>query len=143
MSRTDVRSPKSGIILFDNREDWEGRPVQIGEKVMLLADPKKTRLEIEIPIDDALIVEPGAEVRFFLAVRPSEPVHATLINVSYSPKVLNNQKAVFIGEAEFLSGSKPLRLGLTGTAKIIGPSEPLYFILMRKPLSAMRRFFGI
>jgi len=49
LSRTEVRAPKSGVILFDKPEGWEGRPVQIGEKVMLLADPAKTKLEIEIP----------------------------------------------------------------------------------------------
>lgn len=143
LSRTRVRSPANGVVLFDAPEAWEGRPVQIGEKVMLLADPKKTKLEIEIPIDDVLIVEPGSEVRFFLAIRPSDPVSARLVNVSYSVKVINNQKAVFIGEAELDESARGLRLGLTGTAKIIGPREPLYFVLLRKPLSAMRRLFGI
>ncbi len=143
LSRTRVRSPASGVVLFDAPEGWEGRPVQIGEKVMLLADPKKIKLEIEIPIDDVLVVEPGSEVRFFLAIRPSDPVLARLTNVSYSVKIINNQKAVFIGEAELDESAGGLRLGLTGTAKIIGPREPLYYVLLRKPLSAMRRLFGI
>jgi len=143
LSRAKVIAPKPGVVLFDNIEGWEGRPVQIGEKVMVLANPEKSRLQIEIPIDDALVVEPGAEVRFFLAVRPRQPVTAHLSNVSYSPKILNNQKAVFIGDAEFEEGAEALRLGLTGTAKIVGPSEPLYYILLRKPMSALRRLLGI
>jgi len=143
LSRAEVVAPKPGVVLFDNIEGWEGRPVQVGEKVMVLANPDKSRLQIEIPIDDALVVEPGAEVRFFLAVRPRQPVTAHLSNVSYSPKILNNQKAVFIGDAEFEEGAEALRLGLTGTAKIVGPSEPLYYILLRKPLSALRRLLGI
>lgn len=141
-ARTAVHAPEAGIAMFDDAVSWVGRPVRIGERVMSVADPGKVRLEIALAVEDALIVNPGAEIEFFMAVAPSEPVRATLSRVSYDARLSPGQTAVFTAEADFEAGADRLRLGLTGTAKVYGETVTLFYALMRKPLAALRRLSG-
>ena len=63
-----VKAPMAGIAVFANKDDWKGRPVSTGEKVMLIAKPGETALRIDLPVKDAirpfptLLVNRGATV---------------------------------------------------------------------------------
>ena len=109
---------------------------------MSLADPTKAKLKIDISVDDALIVERGTEVEFFLTIAPTNPVKAKLTNVSYDAQLLPNQTTAFRAEAEFLPNEGMPRLGLTGTAKVYGERAPLIYAVLRKPLASIRRLIG-
>ena len=142
LRRADIRASHGGVVLLEDRNQWLGRPVRIGERILSLADPNSIRLEIQVPVEDALVVTPGAEVDFFLAIAPTKPVHATLSRISYDAKLLPNQTSAFVGEATFAEGPDKPRLGLTGTAKISGETVPLAYALLRRPLAHLRRVLG-
>jgi len=128
--------------MIEDRNQWLGRPVKVGERILSLADPTKVRLEIQVPVEDALVAETGAAVEFFLAIAPTKPVRARLTRLSYEAKLLPNQTSAFVGEAAFADGAGPLRLGLTGTAKIYGEHVPMVYALLRRPLAQLRRVLG-
>ncbi len=143
LAQTVLRAPATGIALIDDVAEWSGRPVKIGERIMVIADPRKAQLEIDVAVEDALFVAKGAEVEFFLATAPSTPVKARLTRVSYSARLQPDQTTKFIAEAVFDIDVAPPRLGLTGTAKIYGPDVSLAYLLFRKPLAKLRRLLGV
>jgi hypothetical protein len=40
-------------------------------------------------------------------------------------------------------GKKPPRIGFRGTAKVYGSRVPLFYFVLRKPITFMRQFIGI
>jgi hypothetical protein len=142
LHRAEIRATSAGVVMIEDRNQWLGRPVKIGERIMSLADPRDVRLEIQIPVEDALVATAGAPIEFFLAIAPAKPVHARLTRMSYEARLLPNQTSAFAGEADFVDDSGLPRLGLTGTAKIYGEHVPLFYAIFRRPLAHMRRLLG-
>ena len=145
LAKVALRATGAGIALFDDANEWIGRPVKVGERVMVIADPNKALLEIQVAVEDALFATPGARVDFFLATAPSHPIPARLTKISYSARIQPDQTAKFVAQAvfQFDADTPPPRLGLTGTAKIHGQRVSLGYLLFRKPLAKLRRLLGI
>jgi hypothetical protein len=143
LARTEVRARTAGVVELEDRQAWLGRPVRVGERILAIADPLLTELELSIAADDALIVMPGAVVSLFLASAPADPVPATLAHVGFAPVTAPGMPAVFSARARFgVAASAAPRLGLTGTARIEGAPVSLGYALVRKPWAALRRATG-
>jgi multidrug resistance efflux pump len=142
LQRVDVRAPRAGIAVFGDPNDWLGKPVVVGEKVMTVADPKRTELQAWVPVGDAINLEPGAEVRVFLNTDPTRPLTAELYEASYEAQVNPSGVLAFKVRAKFADGTPPPRIGLKGTAKIYGERVLLGYYIMRRPLAAVRESLG-
>jgi HlyD family secretion protein len=143
LARVQVSAPHAGVAIFDDVNDWVGRPVSVGERILLLADPGRTEMEIRLPVGEALPVEPGAEVLFFLNVSPDRPVPARLERVGYRTAPGPDGVLSYRLMAGFEPGREPLRIGLTGTAKIYGDTAPFGLWVLRRPISAVRQWLGL
>ncbi|MEZ5774513.1 MAG: HlyD family efflux transporter periplasmic adaptor subunit [Hyphomicrobiaceae bacterium] len=143
LSRTEVRARSDGIALIEDRSAWIGRPVRVGERILAIAEPSRARIDIELSAEDVLVAEPGATVDLFLAVAPDHAVSGRLTRISYDARMLAGGRTAFIAEAAFAAAAELPRLGLTGTARISGPMRPLVYVLLRKPLSRLRRVLGM
>jgi hypothetical protein len=143
LGRIHVTANRGGIALFDDPNEWIGKPVTTGEKLLEIADPSQAELEIWLPVGDAINLEPGAKVEFFLNVSPEAPLEATLRQASYgatlsSSNVLGYRLKATLTESEHLP-----RIGLRGTAKVYGDRVTLFYFLARRPLAAVRQFLGL
>jgi len=143
LALVDVRAEKSGIVLFNDPNDWLGKPVAVGEKILILADPDKNELEIHIPVENAVNLEPGAKVRMFLNIDPTREINAEIYRTSYEAEISEERILSFQVKARFASGTAPVRIGYRGTAKIFGKEVPLYYYLLRRPLAKVRRTLGV
>jgi len=143
LSRVTVRAERDGLAVFRDANDWEGRPVKTGERVLVIADPAAVELRLHLPVDDAIALEPGAGVRLFLDVAPLNPLEGRLLHAGYEPELSDDQILGYRVTAALDAGQSPPRLGLRGTARIDGPSAPLALHLFRRPLAAVRQFFGL
>ncbi len=143
LARTQVRASRDGIAVFSDPNDWIGRPVVVGERVMLIADPARSELEIHLPVEDAINLEPGAEVLFFLNIRPTEPLAARLSRTSYEAQTTPGGVLAFRLKASFDTRDEPPRIGLKGTAKVYGQRVSLLYYLLRRPLAVLRRWAGL
>jgi len=143
LDQVEIRAPSDGIVIFDDPNQWRGRPVSTGERVMLLATPRDAELLIHLPVADAIHLEPDAPARLFLDVQPLDPVEATLERASYAPVVTPSGVLAYRVVARFSSGAKPPRIGLQGSAKLWGDRVPLWLLLFRRPLSALRQTIGL
>jgi len=143
LDRIQVRAPRAGIAVFADRNDWIGRPVDIGQKIMTIAGPRDTWLEIWVPVEDAINLEPGAGVRFFLNIDPLSPFDGTLKQTSFEAERSPSDVLAYRLKAEFSGAAANPRLGLKGTAKVYGARTTLFYFLFRRPLAAVRRLLGL
>ncbi|HEV7370293.1 efflux RND transporter periplasmic adaptor subunit [Arenibaculum sp.] len=144
LARVEIAAPHAGIAIFDDVNEWAGRPVSTGERILLLADPAKVELEIRVPLSDALALalEPGAEIAFFRNVAPDRPVDARLASASYRSAPTPDGVRAYRVTAAFADGAEPLRIGLEGVAKIYGPETTAAMWVLRRPLAVARQWLG-
>jgi hypothetical protein len=137
-----VAAPRDGVAVFSDPNDWIGRPVEIGQKVMSIADPSRTRLQIWLPVADAINLAPGAEVSFFMHVAPLRPLAARLVETSYEAETSPAQVLAYRLRADFAATADAARLGLNGSAKLYGERVTLFYYIFRRPIAALRQTFG-
>ncbi len=142
LDRLSVKADRSGIAVFEDRNDWTGRPVTIGERILTIADPDRAELEIRLSVPDAITLEPGAPVAFFLNVAPERSISAVLRYASYEATPSPDGVLSYRLKASFADGQPPPRIGLKGTAKIYGQRVSLFYFVMRRPLAALRQLVG-
>lgn len=142
LSQVEFRAPNDGIVIFDDPNEWRGRPVSTGERVMMLATPSEGELAIYLPVADAITLQPEAEVRLFLDVRPLQPINARLERASYQPVTTAAGVLSYLVVARFEAAGQSPRIGLQGSAKVLGEPVPLALFLFRRPLSALRQMVG-
>ncbi|WP_106420365.1 efflux RND transporter periplasmic adaptor subunit [Salinicola tamaricis] len=141
LARSEVRAERAGIAVFADVERLTGKPVQTGERLMQIADPNQAELRIELPVGDAIALEPGAEVALFL---DSDPLHrhtARLERAAYEAQSTAAGQLAYRLDATFVEA--PPRIGLRGTAKLFGDRAPLAYYLLRRPLAAARQSLGL
>ena len=147
LARTEIRAERSGVAVFDDPQEWSGRPVAPGERIMVIADPLDVELEAHIPLADAIELSPGSEVRLFMNAEPASPVQATLDMVGYRAAAMADGTSAYRAWAAFDArpddSGPPLRVGLKGTAKLYGKRTFLAVYLLRKPLTMVRLWLGI
>jgi len=143
MRRSQIKAPHAGVAIFSDVHDWIGRPVALGEKILLLADPERVELEIHLPVADLIELTDGAEAVMFLNVEPQHPLDAKVYSVSYQAE-LGADNVLFYKVKAHIGEAKPApRIGLKGTAKLYGQRVTLFYYLFRRPLAALRQWLGV
>jgi multidrug resistance efflux pump len=142
LDRIQVRAKRDGIAVFDDPNDWIGRPVATGQKVMEIADPTRTELQAWVPVGDAINMEAGAPVRFFLNTDPTRPLSAKLYQAGYEAQPTPDGALAFRVKARFDEAETLPRIGLKGTAKVYGDRVIFIYHILRRPLAAARQFLG-
>lgn len=145
LDRITIKAERDGVAVFDNPNDWIGKPVVVGERVMQLADAKNVELEVYLAVDDAIDLKQDADVRLFLNIDPLHPIDAHLTYASYEP--LKSPADILsyrlLAAIEQQPGDIIPRIGLKGTAKVYGHRVSVFYYLTRRPIYVVRRFLGI
>lgn len=141
LARSEVRADRAGIAVFADAERLTGKPVQTGERLMQIADPTQAELRIELPVGDAIALQPGAEVALFLDSDPLNRHDARLERAAYEAQSTAAGLLAYRLDANFADA--PPRIGLRGTAKLFGARAPLAYYLLRRPLAALRQNLGL
>ncbi len=143
LQRVVVRAERAGIAIFGDAQQWIGRPVRTGERILQLAEPQRAELRIELPVGAALTLQPGADIELFLDNSPLRSRDATLTLASYEAESTPDGTLAFRLQADFDDGEEIPRIGLRGTAKVYGERSSLFMYLFRRPLSALRQGLGL
>lgn len=141
LARTEVRAERDGIAVFADAQQWIGRPVQTGERLLEIADPAQAELRIELAVADALDFQTGSPVALFLDSDPLQRRQASLQRIAYEARQTPSGQLAYRLDARF-DGDAP-RIGLRGTAKLHGERAPLLLYLLRRPLAALRQTLGL
>ena len=137
-----TKSPIEGVTIFNSPEKWRGKPVQVGERVMVISDPTSTKIKLWIPEGDNIILNKNAEVSIFLNIRPEKSYPSTLKYIANESSLNDLSLPSFVAEATWNEKPENIKLGLKGTAIIYGEKVPLFYFLLRKPWTTLRMFFG-
>jgi multidrug resistance efflux pump len=143
LGRLKLAAPQSGIAVFTEAEDWHGKPVQIGERIMTIADPSLIDVTVYVAPEDAVELEPGARVVVFLHADPLSSLEAKITRSSYEAVPSPDGTLAYVVRAELRPGHKFPRVGLRGTAKVYAGRVSLAYYLFRKPLGYLRRAMGV
>jgi multidrug resistance efflux pump len=143
LGRAEIVAPADGIAVFDDANEWAGKPVALGERILLVASPSNTQLEIQVPVAEVVSFEPGSEVVFFSNLAPDRPVSGQLAFASYASAVTAEGVLAYSFRSRFDPDVPPQRLGFKGTAKIYGPRRPLALWLFRRPIALVREWLSL
>jgi Biotin-lipoyl like/HlyD family secretion protein len=143
MARVEIRAERDGIAIFSDANDWIGRPVQTGERVMQIANPADAGLLMWLPVKDALNINTGAPMKLFLHTDPLHPIEAKLQQTSYQASMSPENVSSYRLKGAFNQTDKLPRIGLRGTARISGEWSVLGYYLFRRPISATRAWLGL
>ncbi len=142
LARVRVTATRAGVAVFADPNDWNGKAVAVGEKVMLLADPAHVELTAWLPVADNVDVTPGATLTLYPKSSPLSSYDARIDTVAYRAEptpdgvLAYRVKATFSGD-----GARPV-LGSMGTARIHGRWVPLAYYVLRRPLTTARQWLG-
>lgn len=142
LQQVEVKAPRTGLVLFGDRSEWIGKPVVVGERIMEVANPTEYELKIDLPVEDAIVLQEGAEVAVFLNAHPLQAIPAVVKHASYHASLLPTNLLAYRVEAEFTEPPQDIRIGWQGTAKVYGEQVSLFFYLFRRPVSVFRQAIG-
>ena len=142
LARVQVKAERAGVAVFSDVNDWTGKAVAVGEKVLVLADPAKVELTGYLPVGEQLTLAPGADVTFYPQASPFTAYHATVDSVAYKAAPTDEGILAYRVKAHFDKGEAPPRLGMMGTARLYAGRVPLAYFLLRRPLATLRQWLG-
>ena len=138
-----VRASTSGISMVDNPENWRGRPVQIGERVVMIFNPRKSKVKIFLPENDNIRFNREKPVLIILNADPGSKYEALLRYVAPQTSANPQGGISFVAEAELTAPDVGINVGSKGYAIVYGEEVRLGYWLFRKPLAGIRHFLGI
>ncbi|MBF0186444.1 MAG: HlyD family efflux transporter periplasmic adaptor subunit [Magnetococcales bacterium] len=142
LERIEIRAERSGVVIMDRQESWQGRPVVTGQRILMIADPSDTEISITLPLENAIPLPDAAPVTLHLSSDPSRSHAGRLRYRGFQPVVQPEGFAAYPLKARFVDHTSRPRLGLRGTVTIQGEKIPLFYYLFRRPVSAFRRLTG-
>lgn len=142
LDRVQIKAPRDGVAVFADVNDWQGRALSVGEKVMTLADPAKVELAVSLPVAEAFDVKPGASVTLYPNGSLFSSYDGTLSSAAYRAEPTPDGILAYRLKVRFDNGEALPRLGLMGTAKVRGGWAPMIYYVLRRPLAATRQWLG-
>lgn len=143
LTKVDIRARQDGIVVYGDPNDWIGKPVVTGERVVQLAQPNDLGVLVWLPVNDAIALEEGTLIRLYLQVTPLSALTARLTQTSYQASISPEGIAAYRIRGVLQDSSKDARIGLRGMAKLYGDWRPLIYWMLRRPLGSLRQWFGI
>ncbi|WP_163832706.1 efflux RND transporter periplasmic adaptor subunit [Spartinivicinus ruber] len=143
LAEAEVTATQTGIVQFSSVNDWQGRPVAVGQQVMTISDPHDLIVHIHVPVKDYTLLPDNSKIKLFLDAAPLQPLQATLQKVSFSASPhpiagLSYQLTASLNDYQGIA-----QIGLKGTAKVYSTSVSLFYYLFRRPITAIRQFLGV
>ncbi|NIE73216.1 HlyD family efflux transporter periplasmic adaptor subunit [Pantoea sp. Ap-967] len=143
LARTRMVAPHDGVALYDDPAEWQGRPVNLGEQILQVADPHQAQLEVRLPVKDAIELHSGAQVLMFLNTDPASPLQARLEHLGYRASATADGSMAYRLKAVFSEDDPRIHIGLKGTAKVYGERSTLFTYLLRRPLATLRMWLAL
>ena len=142
LQRSRLIAEQSGIVIFRDKNDWQGKPVQVGEHILYLANPQQVLVKIDLPVRDAITLEQTTEVELYLDTQPLKSLSGKLEYASYEAVPSDDAILSYQLRASLDKEQSTPRIGLKGVAKLYGQDSTLFYYLFRRPLAYLRQWIG-
>ena len=141
LARVRLVAARRGVAVFADPNDWTGKAVSIGEKIMLLADPANVELTAYLPVADNIDVQPGGTLTLYPKSSPLSTYNARIDTIAYRAEPTPEGVLAYRIKATFVGHARPV-LGVMGTARAHGHWVPLIYYVLRRPLTLARQRLG-
>jgi len=142
LQNANIYAEKDGVAIVERKNEWQGRPVDVGEKIITIANPKEVEFLVWLPVKDSLVIKEKSSIKVFLDISPISSLSGELVRASYSPS-LSPQDILSYRIIGNFEGKKPPRIGLRGTATVYGSYSIFAYYVLRRPITFVRQFIGI
>lgn len=143
-ARAGILAPQSGVVLLNNPDEWNGRSVVTGERILVIAQPDSVQIEAWISSGDLIELTQGAQAKVYLDAHPLSPVLGQLKSISLNSEMKPDGTLGYRARFAVSDTLDPaVRIGHRGTARLSGNYVPLAYWLIRKPLAALRGHLGL
>jgi multidrug resistance efflux pump len=142
LQRVQVKADRAGIAVFADANDWLGKAVVVGERILVVADPARVELTVYLPAAEHIEVAPGDVLTLYPQGSPLASFDARVRSVSYRAEPTPDGFLAYRIKAEFVQNQAAPRIGQLGTARLRGPWAPLVYVMLRRPLVAVRQWLG-
>jgi hypothetical protein len=143
LAKGRIVADQEGILIYSDRDRLIGKPVRTGERLMQIVDTNRVAARIELPIADAILLERGASARLFLDADPLTAISARVSTHSYQAEPNSTQQLVYRLHGELDAAAPTAKIGARGTALLQGSYVPMFYYLLRRPISAFRQLVGV
>lgn len=144
LSRTKITSPQSATVIVEDEDEFIGRPVQLGERLLTLVDEDNLELELWLPVGDDIELLAGSSVNFFPNVAPDRVYSGELLSLNYEAQLSPLGTLAYRARASVsLPEGAFSRIGMRGTGKLFGKQVSLFYYLFRRPISFVRQLVGL
>ncbi len=142
--RATIRAPGNGVAVLGDPDEWKGRPVRVGERILLVARPEKVDLQVMLAVKDSIALVEKAEIKVFFDNDPLDARQAVLRHAAYEPqRTPEDILAYRLVATPGTDDGDPLpRIGMRGTARVYGERVSLFFYLFRRPITSLRQRLG-
>ena len=65
LDRTTIYSPAEGVAVLQDKSLLIGKPYNIGENIMVVANPSLVEVNIFMPVKDSITIKKDANIMFF------------------------------------------------------------------------------
>jgi len=146
LEQSKIVSPVSGVAVFSDKNDWRGKPVRTGEKIMQIADVKESELLVRVPVDAMIDLRTDIAAKFFLNVSPLSSENAMIKAIGYQVTPDSSGMLTYKVRLSLDPDADPddrPQIGWTGTAKLYGERTIMAYYILRRPLIGLRRLLNI
>lgn len=142
--RTAIRATGPGVAVLGDPNEWKGKPVRVGERILLVARPEQVELQVMLAVKDSIALTEGASLKVFFDSAPLAAHSAMLRHAAYEPQRTPEEVLAYrlVATLATEEGSPPPRIGMRGTARIYGERVTLFFYLFRRPITSLRQWLG-
>lgn len=144
LNKSDIRAPRDGVAIFSSVNELKGKPMGIGERVMMIADPDQKLLQIRVPSQSMISIVEDIPVSFHMNVSPLKSYKAGIKNIGYQATPDPDGLLTYKIRASLSETDKAaLRLGWQGSGKVYGSWSILSYAILRRPLIFLRKVSGL
>lgn len=143
VGKLQVAAETPGRVVIDDPHRWRGRPVVVGQTVLMVVDPAKSKLRIWLPESDNVEFDRHKRLKIILNAFPERSLGGELTYVAQNVAPSPDNLPSVMAEAEWDQGQANLRIGLKGAAVLYGEDVSLAYWLLRKPMAKVRKFLGL
>ncbi|MFT4510040.1 efflux RND transporter periplasmic adaptor subunit [Caballeronia sp. 15711] len=144
LARVRVSAARAGVAVFADPNEWTGKSVAVGERILLLADPAHVELTAYVPVADNVDVKPGQTITLYPKSSPLATYDARIDTVAYRAEPTPDGVLAYRVRASFVDAAANAQppLGAMGSARVHGNWVPLVYFALRRPLTLARQWLG-
>ena len=143
LKRTELRAPFAGQILMAQKQEWLGRPVNLGERLAQLADPTQIELKAWLSPRDQVPLEPESPLTLFDNSRPDTELAGRFVSMGYQVEERPDGSYAFPVKGSLDASAYQPPIGSRGTVRLESDEVSLAYLLMRRPLALLRQWLGV